>query len=426
MGYFSRRQRIFSISISLVFVAGCSLAPLGSGAPSVKSPARSLGASPPAIQHLIVVVQQDRTFDDLFSGFPGADAPRYGCKAATSASGGSTCPPGDTRIPLKAVRLDARPCALSSSFADYFSIAWNDGKMDGWNHLDPKNPDCPYTHVAASDTEPYWALAKRFALADHLFASTRFGLFPDQLYMIAGTTQITPAAWVVGPPAKAPWGCDAPAGSRTTLLKHEKILLHRGPFPCFTQFATMANLLDDAGVTWKYYFTAGAGDFNPFEAIRYVFEGPDWKTNMSSPATNVFSDVANGNLAAISWVLAPHADSDAPATRGGPRWVSSLVRAVMKSRYWSSTAVVVVWDNEGAGRYYDSVAPPQLDEAGLGFRVPMIVVSPYAKRGYVSHTEYEFGSLLKFIEENWNLPPLGGYATDRRANSIANMFDFGR
>ncbi len=98
----------------------------------------------------------------------------------------------------------------------------------------------------------------------------------------------------------------------------------------------------------------------------------------------------------------------------------------MKSSYWPSTAIVVLWSDPGNGQYYDNAPPPQLDEVGLGFRVPMIVVSPYAKRHFVSHTDYEFGSLLKFMEENWNLPSLGGHATDRRANSISDMFDFSR
>src|SRR5579863_1821736 len=146
-------------------------------APQAASPARRAVRQP--IRHLIVIVQQHRTFEDLFSGYPGADAPGFGCAGSAAdrrgkagPGGQGACPPGDTRVPLKATRLAARPCALSSSFADYFSIAWDDGKMDGWNRLGRKAPLCPYAHVERRDTQRYWALAKRFALADHAFAST--------------------------------------------------------------------------------------------------------------------------------------------------------------------------------------------------------------------------------------------------------------
>ncbi len=419
---------LLALCVSFV-LAGCAGTQPMPGVPAVGPLGRSAAshAAKRPIQHLIVIIQTERTFDDLFSGYPGADAQGYGCArpgAAEPAAGHGSCPAGDTRVPLKAVRLAARPC--KHSFADYFHVAWDNGEMDGWNMLDHADPLCPYTHVEQSDTQPYWALAKRYAVADHTFASTHFGFFTDQLYLIAGTSEIARKVWVVGTPDNFPYGCDAPPGTRTTILAHGNVELFRGPFPCFTQFPTMANLFDNARVSWKYYYDRGIGSWNPFQAIKYVFRGPDWKHDVSSPATNVFGDIAHGNLTAVSWVLSPYADSDSPGTHDGPRWVNALIQAVMKSNYWKSTAIAVIWNNEGNGQYYDNVAPPQLDEVGLGFRVPMIVVSPYAKRHFVSHTEYEFGSLLKFMEENWNLPPLGGYATDRRANSISDMFDFSR
>ncbi|MBV8116818.1 MAG: hypothetical protein JOZ01_02505, partial [Candidatus Eremiobacteraeota bacterium] len=99
----------------------------------------------------------------------------------------------------------------------------------------------------------------------------------------------------------------------------------------------------------------------------------------------------------------------------------SVVNAIGKNKtLWQSTAIVVIWDDWGG--FYDNVPPPQLDYQGLGFRVPMLVVSPYAKAGFVSHTQYEFASILRFIEDNWGLERLG--SSDRRATSIANVFDF--
>jgi phospholipase C len=121
------------------------------------------------------------------------------------------------------------------------------------------------------------------------------------------------------------------------------------------------------------------------------------------------------------------ADSDHAGSNSdkGPSWVAGVVNAVGESQYWNTTAIVVLWDDWGG--WYDSVPPPQLDFVGLGIRVPCIIISPYAKAGYVAHTQYEFGSVLKFIEEVFKLRSLGpvsrGY-TDSRATSISGSFDF--
>jgi phospholipase C len=193
----------------------------------------------------------------------------------------------------------------------------------------------------------------------------------------------------------------------------------------------MADTLDAAHVSWKYYAPqvnyAEGRRWSPFAAIRAVRYGPDWNRNVISPQTTVLRDAADGNLAQVSWVIPDKADSDHAGTHSdkGPSWVAGVVNAVGESRYWNTTAIVVLWDDWGG--WYDNVPPPQLDFVGLGIRVPCIVISPYAKAGYVSHTQYEFGSVLKFIEETFHLRALGpasrGY-TDSRAHSLADSFDF--
>jgi phospholipase C len=193
----------------------------------------------------------------------------------------------------------------------------------------------------------------------------------------------------------------------------------------------MADTLDAANVSWKYYAPniriAGGRLWSPFAAIRNVRYGRDWKRNIISPQTTVLTDAANGRLAQVSWVIPDAADSDHAGTHSdkGPSWVASVVNAVGEGPDWNSTAIVVLWDDWGG--WYDNLAPPQLDFVGLGIRVPCIVISPYAKPGYVSHTQYEFGSTLKFIEEAFGLSALGSVAqgyTDTRAHSLADSFDF--
>jgi phospholipase C len=361
-----------------------------------------------AIQHVIVIVQENRSFDNLFAGYPNADAPTTGLTSTGK------------RVPLRPISLKREELACAAG-PEPFKTAYAGGKMDGWNLLNANDPLCPYTRVDRSETQPYWDLARRFALADRMFESTYYGDFVNQLYLIAGTTKLAPQTFDVLYPSSTPWGCNAPAGTRTSLLKKGELEPFAGPFPCFTQFPTMANLLDDARVSWKAYFGQRLL-WNPFGAIEYVAGGPDRTRNLSYPASNVLSDLKNNRLAAVSWVFSPPKDSDFPGNDGGPQWVNSIVTATERSSYWSHSAIIVVWAGAADGKFYDNAPPSQISEVGLGFRVPLIVVSPYAKRGYVSPTPYQFGSILKFIEENWSLGSLG--ATDKQSRSIGDMFRF--
>jgi phospholipase C len=194
----------------------------------------------------------------------------------------------------------------------------------------------------------------------------------------------------------------------------------------------MRDLLDAKSVSWKYYsppVIGGSGNmWNAFDAIKAVRDGPEWGVNVTNSDTQIFTDISNGALPAVSWVIPDGEDSDHPREKAGdtgPSWVASVVNAIGQSSYWSTTAIIVVWDDWGG--FYDHVSPPfQDDWGGLGFRVPMIVLSPYALGGgstnYVSHTQYEFGSILKFIEGTFRLGTLG--TTDVRATSIVDCFDF--
>jgi phospholipase C len=396
-----------------LFLSGCGGAgapPTGLAAPTQQSAVHR--NTKQAIQNVIVVIQETRSFDNLFAGYPGADAPTKGLTSAGK------------YVRLRPIRLEDNKICTSGN-GDTFEKIYDSGKMDGWNLINRKHPLCPYTRVERSETRPYWDLTKHFVLADKMFSSTHFGRFVNSLYLVTGTTKIARDTYIVGiPTSPSRWGCDAPPGTETSLLKDGQLELNRGPFPCFDQFPSLANLLDKANVAWRFYYGGKPQDnfpFNPYSAMKYVFDGPDWKNDMSVPATNVLNDIAQGNLPPVSWVLSAEPNSDFPGNGGGPTWVKTIVQAAQTSSYWKHIAIVVIWNDSGEGNFYDNVAPPQLDPMGLGFRVPMLVVSPYAKHGYVSHTQYEFGSILKFIEENWNLGSLG--STDQRANSIGDVFD---
>jgi phospholipase C len=159
--------------------------------------------------------------------------------------------------------------------------------------------------------------------------------------------------------------------------------------------------------------------------------GSDWVNNVIIPETQVLNDISAGKLAQVSWVIPTGVNSDhasyADAT-GGPSWVASVVNAVGNSSYWSNTAIIITWDDWGG--WYDHVPPPKVVNDGTswgsgyvyGFRVPLIVVSPYAKAGYISHVQHDFGSILNLVEETFGLPSLG-YA-DAHADDLSDCFDF--
>jgi phospholipase C len=139
------------------------------------------------------------------------------------------------------------------------------------------------------------------------------------------------------------------------------------------------------------------------------------------PQTQVLTDIAHGQLRTVNWVIPSGQTSDHPrSTDGsGPSWVASVVNAIGNGSYWSSTAIFITWDDWGG--WYDHVAPPIINSYEYGFRVPLIVVSPYAKPCYVSHVTHDFGSILKFIEKTYNLPSLG-YAD--KPDNLSDCFDF--
>jgi phospholipase C len=167
------------------------------------------------------------------------------------------------------------------------------------------------------------------------------------------------------------------------------------------------------------------GIWSAYQAINHIYNGPDWTNDVISPSAQFLTDVAGGTLANITWITPIPQNSDHAglgfASRTGPAWVASLVNAVGQSQFWDSTAIFIMWDDWGG--WYDPVAPVYEDYDGLGFRVPLIMISPYAKQGYVSHVQYETSSVLRFMEDNFGLGQLA--ASDARANDpAADAFDF--
>jgi phospholipase C len=192
-------------------------------------------------------------------------------------------------------------------------------------------------------------------------------------------------------------------------------------YPCF-EHRTLADLLDGSGVSWRYYTPSAGSIWTGPNAIYHLRFGADWNDDVVLKPAQVLTDIADGQLANVTWVIPTGQESDHAGINdgSGPSWVASIVNAVGTSQYWANTAIIIAWDDWGG--WYDHVAPNILNSYEYGFRVPLIVVSPYAKAEYISHVTHDFGSILRFIEEIYGLPSLG-YA-DAVADNLSDCFDF--
>ncbi|MBV8154588.1 MAG: hypothetical protein JOY98_09215 [Candidatus Eremiobacteraeota bacterium] len=426
-----RRRLLLAAILTLVPAWGCSPAGPAGNPATPQQPAAVPSALLPGayIKHVVIIVQENRSFENFFAGWPGADAPMYGYDRP--------CKPTERckryRIPLHETTFKGLDLVHSYGSA---LIDVDGGAMDGFGRptlgQGRVTGKAAYAYVKHALIAPYRAMASQYTLADRMFPSELGASFTAHLDLIAGTTDLTPQKALVDTPTGTPWGCDAPSGTITWTVTASRVPRADGPRPCLDQFRTMADALDAEGISWNYYEPAvfnPTGSWSAFDAIANVRDGGDWARNVlaSTPQTNVLTDPAQGRLASVAWVTPDFYDSDHLNSESdtGPSWVAAVVNAIGESPAWNSTAIIVLWDDWGG--WYDNAVPPNLDFRGLGIRVPCLIISPYARKHYVSHTTYEFGSVLRFVEQTFGVPPLGtaadGY-TDARANSILDAFDF--
>ncbi|MBV9263306.1 MAG: hypothetical protein JO324_03220, partial [Candidatus Eremiobacteraeota bacterium] len=383
--------------------------------------ARLLGGG--KITHVVIVIQENRTTDNLFNGLPGART----VQAGTDSTG--------DMIKLQPQHL-AAPFDVDHEHAA-FEVAFNGGKLDGFNLERSKctggHRGCPhafsraYAYVPHKEIEPYFDLAENYAFGDNMFQTNEGPSFPAHQYLLSGTSTISRGSPErasenpFGPHQEFTGGCDSPEGS-LVLTINAKGSENKEVYPCFDRPA-LTDLIEAKSLSWRYYQAhGGAGLWNAPDAIRHIRFSPQYATDVIYPPSRFLTDVARGSLASVTWVTPTAKASDhAGITDGsGPSWVAAVVNAVGRSSFWKSTAILVTWDDWGG--WYDHVAPPQYDAYELGFRVPLIVISPYSKRHFVSHKQYEFGSILKFVEHALGLATLG--ATDIRSDDLSDCFNF--
>jgi len=406
------RARIAAIVTTLAAASACR-------APQTPSPPppAAVSALRSRIQHIVFIIKENRTFDHYFGTFPGADGVTSGPIST-----------GD-RVPLRHAQ-DRMPHDIGHEWNDAHT-AMHGGRMDRFDLVASaitENEILSMTQFLDADIPSYWSYAEHFALGDHMFSSLAGASFPNHLYTIAAQ-----AGGAITNADSPRWGCDADEAADVEVMDAHGNKARR--YPCF-DFPTVADSLERAGISWRYYAPVeGQAGYiwSSLDAIRHIRLTPLWNQRVLPFGTFV-ADAQSGALPAVSWLVPDFADSEHPTVGRfagtsqsvsvcvGENWTVEQVNAIMQGPDWPTTAIVITWDDFGG--FYDHVPPPAADQFGYGPRVPLIVISPYAKEGFVSHTIYEFASVLRLIETRFNLAPLT--TRDAIANSLLDLFDFSK
>ncbi len=396
------------------------------------------------IQHVVIIFQENRTPDNLFQ-----DPVLIGRGADIAASGLNSL--GQT-IPLSPIDLGTNGSNPQTydifHYHSSFLQMYDGGKMDGAD-LIPCTPSCPlnaqFMYVKPSDVQPYFQLAEQYTFGDRMFQTNQGPSFPAHQFIISGTSAPTATSTMFASENLSPGfgnaGCIADANESVKLIDSSgNESSNAAIYPCFDH-PTLTDRLDDANISWRYYAPSAGSIWTGPDAIQHMCQpqtqsgqlvctGSTW-AKVIIPQTAVLTDIANDKLPTVSWVIPSGQTSDHAMQNdgSGPSWVSSIVNAIGNSSYWSNTVIIIAWDDWGG--WYDHVPPPQVlvncAQWGCGyvygFRVPLIVISPYAKAAYISHTPHDFGSILKFIEETFSLPSLG-YADANSLDDLSDCFNF--
>jgi len=403
------------------------------------------------IQHLIFIVQENHSFDNYFGTYAGANGLPLGLTIPIDPNQtslgyvkpfhldvshpviivGDELPPGVADPDELQLGNSTAPFHLDSeSIGRDLSHAWtvaheayDNGKMDGFVAAEKSTLTMGY--YDRSDIPYYWDYANQYVLDDNFFSSLMGPSFPNHLYIASGTN---------GPVSNLNY--------RWVLNGH----VVDNPAPDFNwqgvslDWSTLAQEMSNANVPWAWYdgeakpLTPNIWDVLPL--FTYFQIHPNELVQHVRNTQTFVTDIQNNQLPAVSWIIpggwhpswpaacAGQSPSEHPPARSdcGMDYVAYLVNQVMQSQYWQSSAIIITWDDYGG--FYDHVPPPQVDAFGEGFRVPTLVVSPWAKHGFIDRTQYEFASLLRLAEDNFNLPLLG--TRDVKANNMMNSFDFGQ
>lgn len=318
--------------------------------PFLAAPETSAQVNP--IKHVVVIVQENHSFDNYFGTFPGAN-------------GIQNDPSGAAPFHLKGSII-----SLCHSVA-CAHVAYDGGKMNGF--LQAEGSSETFGYYDKSDIPYYWGLAENYTLFDNYFTSVMGPSLPNHLYLVAAQD----------------------AGIAESDDKQQANL----------NVSTIANELQAANDSWAYYSPYKAGNENALGFVSSIANNATMMANLK-PTQDFLTDLQAGKMPDVSYLTGNNTQNEHPpnSIQSGEQWVESIIGAIQASPYWGSTVILVTWDDYGG--WYDHVVPPQVDKYGDGFRVPLLMVSPFAKQGYVDHTFSDHTSILKLMERVFGLPPV--------------------
>jgi phospholipase C len=430
------------------------------------------GSSP--IQHFIFIIQENHSFDNYFGTFPGANGIPAGTmlpqvpggpavlapflatttkphdlshtwlsaalsydnglmdgfywaayKPSAAYYGQAIVTPKPNRTLVKVVPVSS-PYPTPTARSNNTEVLSPQGFIDDEDELTPdvgtQNETLAIQQATSSSSPPtepswaidtvsyydgtiipnYWSYAQHYTLCDNFFSSLRADSQPNHLYIVAGQSG--------------------------GICKNYVLPSSQSPLPKYSVYYLFPEIMDEllqAGVSWKYY--SGQSDpqaetlWNPLPGFSQITGNPVQLANLV-PTSQFFSDLTDGSLPQICWLIPSGSESEHPPAdiTVGMQYVTGLVNAVMQSQYWPNCAIVITWDDYGG--FYDHVPPTQTDKYGFGFRVPCLVISPYSLANTVVHTQYDFTSILKLIEAKFLLSSLTG--RDSAANNMLDCFNF--
>ncbi len=353
------------------------------------------------IQHLVVLMQENHTFDNYFGTYPGANGIQADTKMPVN-------PDDLSKGYITPWHIGSFATTDLSHSAATFRDQYNGGKMDSFVYaLDLRNQDGRLSmgYYDGRDIPYYWNLADNYVLFDNFFSSARDGSGANHMYWVLGTDPSTNNGQSV-----------------SEVLANTPTIFDR---------------LQAAGVSWKFYVqnydptitfrdlgTVGNRESQviwvPLLNIARFLDDPTLSSHIVD-LSQYYTDLRDGNLPAVSYIVPSGASEHPPSSLlSGQLFVKALVQELMRSSVWNSSAFVLAYDDWGG--WYDHVSPPQVDGNGYGLRVPALLISAYAKKGSVNHTQLDFTSILKFIENNWSIAPLA--ERDAKANDFISAFDF--
>jgi phospholipase C len=372
------------------------------------------------IKHVVFIIKENRSFDEMFGRFPGANG-------ATTANDHGTIRPL-TRGEDQRQEADAAHCFTCAL------RAVNGGAMDGFN-ISPEADQYAFTQFSPEQLPAYWHWAEKYVLSDNVFASALGPSFPNHLFSIAAQSggihdnpgrDLEELTLQQEAGLAKSWGCDiGPSGNVEVTDSEGKVVVLP---PCF-DFLTEGDLLNQMDVPWAYYASTNKQYgylWSAYSAIRRYREHPERWAKHIRPVDGIVQDIHDGVLPPVTWVTPRGELSDHAGSRNsfchGQNWTTQVVNAIMTSPMWKDTAIFLTWDDYGG--FYDHQPPPQVDGFGFGIRVPLLTISPYARSGVVDSHLGEFSSVLRFIEDNWGFGQLTH--RDGDATNLSYNFDFAR